>query len=425
MRMLLVLLTLAVALDAQGLRESAMSTATRPILNGVQAGVPATRGAFTFAQPYGTQGYRLTDASDCPATTPDCVLPVHYSYWSQVSVSGSKVHIVGTLKPQGLTLFRLERGQITKIGPLFAATDARRHASGEGWYFSRRQPDELYVTRLRSLERFNVRTRTTRPVLDITAQYGATRYLWQAHSSADDAVHSFTLRDVATEAMLGCVVYTEPTASFRFFPATDMDECQIDHSGRWLLIKDNVDGKYGEDNRLIELETGTEQVILDEHGAAGHSDNGRQAMVAKDNWSVSGAIRLWRFGQLGNLLVYRDPSWTGGSASHISWSHGSLSYACASDARIPNSPRGNEVVCFTLDGTLRTLVVAPVMTDLSQPSQGGDWYKNLPKGHLDATGRYFLWSTNLGTNRTDLVLVEVPWARPSAPTSLTLRQGSN
>jgi hypothetical protein len=32
----------------------------------------------------------------------------------------------------------------------------------------------------------------------------------------------------------------------------------------------------------------------------------------------------------------------------------------------------------------------------------------LPKGHLDATGEFFMWSTNLGTNRTDVIVVRVP-----------------
>jgi hypothetical protein len=75
----------------------------------------------------------------------------------------------------------------------------------------------------------------------------------------------------------------------------DFDECQIDKSGRWLVIKENVDGRNGEDNRIIDLQTGQESVFLDEDGAAGHSDVGYGYLVAEDNFyripapSASGA----------------------------------------------------------------------------------------------------------------------------------------
>ena len=35
----------------------------------------------------------------------------------------------------------------------------------------------------------------------------------------------------------------------------------------------------------------------------------------------------------------------------------------------------------------------------------------LPKGNLDVTGRYFLWTTNLGGNRLDAFLVKIPAER--------------
>ena len=88
---------------------------------------------------------------------------------------------------------------------------------------------------------------------------------------------------------------------------------------------------------------------------------------------------------------------------------------CGSDVHRINQPRSNEVVCVRLDGSMDVLAVAPVMTDLAQGSAGGDGYNNLPKGHLDATGEYFLWTTNLGTSRLDAIVVRVPWASDLRP----------
>ena len=77
----------------------------------------------------------------------------------------------------------------------------------------------------------------------------------------------------------------------------------------------------------------------------------------------------------------------------------------------------DEIVCFALnpnrhaDGSLDVLVVGQVMTDLDAPGGNdldGDDYEQMPKGNLDVTGRYFIWTANLGSNRLDAFLVKVP-----------------
>jgi hypothetical protein len=72
-------------------------------------------------------------------------------------------------------------------------------------------------------------------------------------------------------------------------------------------------------------------------------------------------------------------------------------------------PRANEVVCFRLDDSLQVLVVAPTMTNLDAAG-GGTEYAKLPKGNLDITGRYFIWSSNRGGQRLDAFVVKVPSA---------------
>jgi hypothetical protein len=48
------------------------------------------------------------------------------------------------------------------------------------------------------------------------------------------------------------------------------------------------------------------------------------------------------------------------------------------------------------------------MIDLDSAG-GGDDYGKFPKANLDVTGRYMIWTTNLGGNRLDAFLVEVPY----------------
>jgi hypothetical protein len=61
-----------------------------------------------------------------------------------------------------------------------------------------------------------------------------------------------------------------------------------------------------------------------------------------------------------------------------------------------------------LDGSKDQLIVAPVMTDPNANGGCCDFYAKQPKGNLDITGQYFIWSTNLGGNRMDVFLVKVP-----------------
>jgi hypothetical protein len=86
----------------------------------------------------------------------------------------------------------------------------------------------------------------------------------------------------------------------------------------------------------------------------------------------------------------------------------------------------NEIVCFRLNGSNTRLVVAPVMTDLNAGG-GGDDYSKTPKGNVDVTGKYFLWTSNFGSDRLDAFLVKVPnevlyGAQPVLPSSPSKHQ---
>lgn len=422
-----------------GFIDSATGNALRPRLSAgeIQTFLPE-RGPFTFPSPYQTTGVRLTNAGDCGGA--DCVQPVGYSYWSNINNhagSDTMLVVLGLDRRRGgggPTLFSYNKrtGETRKVGPLFAADSPFSAHSGEGWYFSASQSTILYLNDGPRMLRYDVMARTFSTVYDVRDQLGGDRYLWQMHSSADDRVHSATVRHSGTYEMLGCVVYRQDGGRATFFGKKgDYDECQIDKSGRWLLIKENVDGRNGEDNRIVDLTTGEETVLLDEQGAAGHSDLGYGYLVTEDNWyNQAGAVRVWQFGQSlqaagQGTLVYALSSWSTG-LGHIA--HGNAragapireQMACSSNASRQNVSRVNEIVCYRLDGSMSALIVAPNLVDLNAPG-GGDDYMKLPKGNLDVTGEYFIWTANAGTNRLDAYIVRVPQQKlgvspaPTAP----------
>ena len=391
-----------------------------------QAFVPQ-RGVFRFPAPYGTQGIRITNASDCNGG--DCV-DYGYSYWNKINNhvgSDTMLIVVGLNRSRGgtgptLFTFNKNTGDVRNAGPLFDANTSFGTATAEQWYFSASRASTLYLGENGPrLLRYDVLSKTMETVFDVTTLLGGGKYLWQMHSSNDDRVHSATVKDSTTYRDLGCLVYREDTRQHFFFPPKgDYDECQIDKSGRWLVIKENVDGAYNEDNRIIDIDTGSEQVLWDQNGAAGHSDMGYGYIVGEDDkWGGNPyGVRVWQFGPNMNSadgrLVYAMPSWNGPGVGHIA--HGNAQpglplgqqMACSSNAGDASLSRTNEIVCYRLDGSLQVLVVAPNMTDLNAPGGGADAYSKRPKGNIDITGQYFLWTSNMGGNRADVFIVRVP-----------------
>ena len=407
---------------------SAGDSAVRPPVTAAQAqAFLPQRGIFTFPAPYGTLGIRVTNASDCGGG--DCV-DYGYSYWNKINNhagSDTMLIVVGLNRSRGgsgPTLFTYNKttGETRNAGPLFDANSSFAYSTAEQWYFSKTRPSILYVGNTGpQLQRYDVLSKTFETVFDVTSLLGGGKYLWQMHSSGDDRVHSATVKDANTYQDLGCIVYREDTRQHRFYtPRGDYDECQIDKSGRWLVIKENVDNQYNEDNRVIDIETGAEQVLYDQNGAAGHSDMGYGYIVGEDDkWGGNPyAVRVWQFSSNMNpasgLVVYAMPSWDGPGLGHLAHSNSkpgvplSEQMACSSNAGSWSLSRTNEIVCYRLDGSMQVLVVAPNMTDLNASGGGSDAYSKRPKGNIDPTGEYFLWTSNMGGNRADVFIARIP-----------------
>jgi hypothetical protein len=249
-------------------------------------------------------------------------------------------------------------------------------------------------------------------------------YIYQPHSSDDDAVHSATVQD-SEFRRLGCVV--AHAGGFVYVPTREgyaLDECHVDKSGRWLMVLEvRADGAL--DNRIVDVATGTVTALADVHGALGHLDTGFGYAVGADNYnplpnaSILLTFPLASTERPAGPVVHFNKRWDIAAANHVA--HGNAvrgrgpeaQYACGSSAsRVTDM--ADEIVCFSLDpyrnadGSLDVLVVGQVMTSLDAAGGGSGDYEKMPKGNLDVTGGYFIWTTNLGGNRLDAVLVKVP-----------------
>jgi hypothetical protein len=443
-----------------GLLETSGSPARRPRFTATEiaAFLPpgGATGPFTFPAPYNTTAVRLTNAADCIGEQ-DCLWYLGYSYWRNTNnhVASADMYIfVGTEVNRGgvgPTLIRYHKptDAVQNLGPLFPEGNAYRYSTGEGWYFSATSPTKLYAylvgdTRLR---RFDILTRQfdATPALDLAkcprpeVCPATAATITQPHSSDDDKVHTATVLDSNWQS-LGCVAVVGQRYNFYPTPAGySFDECHVDKSGRWLMFLEGT--TTGERiNRIVDLKSGTVTTIADRDGALGHLDMGWGYAVGADNYNpLPNATILLKFPVTSTqrpigTTVHYNKDWYTVAANHIA--HGNASaglpaesqYACGSNASRSRMPdMADEIVCFPLDanrnadGSLDVLSVGQVMTGLDAPGGGTDDYAKLPKGNLDVTGRYFIWTTNLGGGRLDAFLVKIPAERlgTAAPVAIS------
>ena len=420
----------------------------------IQAFLPPgdATGKFTFPAPYNTEAVRLTNAQDC-ADGSDCLWYVGYSYWanSNYHVGSSHMYIfLGTDTNRGgvgpiLLRYNKTTDAVENLGALFDESSPYHWSTGEGWYFSATQPSKLYTFLVggTQLRRFDIFTRQfdSTPAIDLAACPrrsicpSAATYLTQPHSSDDDLVHSASVQN-SNWQRIGCVV-SRPSGFLYYGTPRRMvfDECHIDKSGRWLiLLMNRSDGTRI--NRIVDIETGSQTTIESTEGALGHLDTGYGYAVGADTYNpFPNATILLKFPVQSTTrpigpVVHYNKRWDIAAANHIA--HGNAvnappesQYACGSNAST-TPDMADEIVCFSLDanrnfdGSLDVLVVGQVMTDLYASGGGTDDYAKRPKGNLDVTGRYFIWTTNLGGNRLDAFIVKIPVSTITPQSASTL-----
>jgi hypothetical protein len=433
--MVLTAITQATAQNAPGgwIENQGIAPRTRWSASQIQSFIPSTRGAFTIPTPYNTRAIRITDASDCGGA--DCLFYVGYAYWRNTNnhVGSNEMLIFINLDPQrggsGATLFKYNKvtEAVTKVGPLFPAGSKFNGYGGNDWYFSATMPTKLYLTDGPKMLRYDVISKQFETVFDITAQFGTNRTVFQTHASNDDKVFSATLQVTNTGEYLGCFVYSALTGQYRYYPKQGtLDECHLDKSGRYLMISQNVDGRNGLESLFIDLQTGAQNLVLDENGGLGHSDMGYGYAVGADNWNaLANAAITFSFTPtfvVKGPAVFHSINWNTIAINHISHANAkpglpmSQQFACGSNAD-DSTPVQHELICFRLDGSSDQLVVAPLMSDLNAPGGIGGAYGKYPKGNLDITGQYFIWTANLAGNRLDAFLVKVPSQLLVAPSN--------
>jgi hypothetical protein len=234
--------------------------------------------------------------------------------------------------------------------------------------------------------------------------------------------------------------------------------CIIDKAGKYVWMSEyhksvctNTHGRPFSDSVMGIVATGETRTLCNVDGGGGHRAIGYGELILNDNQAdVQGARRLWNLDQpflprgrtLGNGetqggIVWRGPDWRthpSGTPSHESWMHAKPNvplneeFVCGASAtkRIYNWhgdhknwgtdwPFNGSVICFgatTQHADVKripTLVVAPAMSiEGTRATRGLTDYNIQPKGVMDPTGNWFIFTSDHGADRTDLFMVKVP-----------------
>lgn len=373
----------------------------RPSQHPDPIGVPEQRGPFAFGAPYNTRAIRITDVRD------GLVYPCGYGYWSRINNHRGLDHLyvlVG-LRDHGPSIFTVDKSthEVSGSRSLFAEDSALWWDEADQWYFSATEPTAIYACSGRKFLKIDAMTSAVSVVFE--TRFGDS--LFQPHSSDDGRVHSATVKD-AEYRPIGCVVWRDGQQTF-YRAQGDYDECCLDTSGRWLVIKEKVqrDGRTREDIRILDLSGQQGQrIVRDEDGAVGHSDVGAGCIIGEDDQhQPPGRMVKMDLASGTSIQVYQalDRWQEGLGMGHVSVRDNT---ALVSNAwRDQAFPRVNDLIEVPLDGSGKWRAVAPSLVNLDA-SGGGSDYKKQPMANLDPLAQYACWSSNHGSDRLDVFLVK-------------------
>lgn len=328
----------------------------------IPAPIPPSTSHLRFTQ------VQLTNAND--SITP----AREYSYWPHACLVGNDVFVFICSSQGHPPFFRVDAdGTITRLGPMIPYA-----SEGEGWYWSR--DGWVYLIdgpRLRRVSPFNGQDQV---ILDISGQY-PNHNLWQAHSSDDGTVHCATVRQNSNDFNPHVKTVIAHRNGIDYVPVFgQQDESHITADGRYCIIEED------NNNRIVDVSTGREQLILDADGALSHIDCGPSYMVGEDN--ING--RAWRIDLPTLQRTELEQTWGMG---HVSVQAG----------RCLLSNAGSLLWMDVNGGGL-----AHVLDHGMVPLPGQDAYDFQVKANLDATATVAVYMTNHGgAARQEVMLANV------------------
>lgn len=368
--------------------------------------LPSAGGKF-LDPTFGTEIMRVTDESD------GANAGTAYSYWPTFNKDATRLWVPAENGSTSAILVNFDPNTYTLTSKeLPPALPGGGYFHPEVAIWSGTDPAVLYGLQSvgRKLWAYNAAARSYVLVHDFTPDLPAGHYLWQMSRSLDDDVFAFTQKD-ASYANVGFLVYRRSTNQVIYRRATsDIDEVQIDKSGRYLLYKTGQQGMDQIEVEVVDLVLGTVEPLLDDAPdyAPGHSDNGNGMAVGADNWLNRITFRHLATPHAVRAVFNLNNMWDNGY--HISQLADDESWTLASFyGPAASGLFRRELVQIATDGSQRVRRLA------HHRSLSADYY-DTPRANISRDGRFIAFTSNWGGSpRRDLFLVKVPAVQSGVP----------
>ena len=343
---------------------------------------------------FGTEMLRVTDERD------GANFGTAYAYWPTFNSNSTRLLVQDDDGPSLLCTFDPNTFQIGSKERLVYPPGSGL-TTDEDAFWSALDPDILFIHRGAIIWAYNVRTKSYSEVGDMSAYFPAGAYLLQMTVSRDDDTFAFTVRN-SDYSVRGYAVWRDSANSVIHYTETQqLDEVQIDKTGRYLGVKTGLQGAGKIQARIVDLNTQTVTDLTDNAPgfAPGHGDYGMGTVVAYDNWTNRLSIRNLASPLSINTALSFGDDW-------LIDMHFSL---LADDERwglmsVYNSGPvyERELVMVATDGSQRVRRFAHHYSRLVD-------YNDSPRANLSRDGRFAAFTSNWGgRSRRDLFIAKVP-----------------
>jgi hypothetical protein len=359
----------------------------------------------TFVDPtFGTRILRVTGPQDGPHNQHA------YSYWPSFNQDDTQLLIDRSGRP---TLYRFDPGRLKILGkrPLFSAPSPDGNTPGwEDAIFSAADPNLLFCHSGLKLWCYHVGSGEYKLVKDFAQgpQAGTppAGHLRQMSKSLDDRTFGFSLQDPRYK-VVGYLVWKRDTDKIVLRQETeDLDEIQVDKSGRFCVIKTARQGRGVVQARVADLRTGKIEDLVDDAPdyAPGHSDNGHGTVIGADNWKNRVTFRRLAAPHQLRTLLELNGDWS--QDYHISMLADNEDWVLLSfyvGNKLPSSGVfRDEIVQVAADGSGRVRRLAHHRSVVRE-------YWDSPRANISRDGRFVIFTSNWeGTGQRDVFLLEVP-----------------
>lgn len=382
------------------------SSTTAAYAQGSAPTLPAAGG--TFSDPvFGTEIVRITDAN----TASSAPFGVAYSYWPTFNANNTKLLALNLITGDG---------RIIDFNPsTLAVGSGIAGPAGVGsyeWavYWSRTDPNIMYGTSGLAVRQLDVSAGS--PAWSTIATYTAgelgitgASYFHQIHVSDDGQWLSATVKNGSSTSIGYAVVKLNATKVVKYAAtSSDIDEVQIDKSGRYLVHKTGNQGSGIVEVKIIDMEATPSPTVTDliddsPDQAPGHSDNGNGIICGHANYLDAYTCR-----SLGSPHSYttllQDGTYSWLQSQHFSMRHSNEQWVLVSQfGSVATQKFNNEIYFLKTDGSgeVRRFVKHYSGTD----------YGYISKANSSIDGKFVAFTSSMNASssgRRDLFIAVVP-----------------